>query len=246
MTAADPVLLTVTPVASFSGPHALSKASGFFFERDGRLYLVTSRHVVADEASGHRPDRIEIRLHTDAENLAATIVWSMLLYRDGRAVWRQGRDAGGSVDIAVIEVDRDAMPPSAVWFAFDMAHLPTDDDAVELGAALLVIGFPLGFEDTLHSVPIVRQAVLASTYGLRFQGQGCFLTDARTHRGSSGAPVVRRLAGDAGEARQALPWLLLGVHSARLDMGGRDLAQDESLGLNATWYADILDTLTTV
>lgn len=244
MTAADPVLLTVTPVASFSGPQALSKASGFFFQRDERLYLVTSRHVVADEASGHRPDRIEIRLHTDADNLAATTVWSVLLYRAGRAVWRQGRDAGGSVDIAVVELDRDAMPASAVWSAFDHAHLPGEADSVELGAPLLVIGFPLGFEDTLHSVPVVRQAVLASTYGLRFQGQGCFLTDARTHRGSSGAPVVRRIAGEAGEARRALPWLLLGVHSARLDMGGRDLSQDESLGLNATWYADILDTLT--
>ena len=41
-----------------------------------------------------------------------------------------------------------------------------------------------------------------------------------------------------------LPWHLLGVHSARLDMGTRDAAQDESLGLNLAWYADILLTLT--
>jgi hypothetical protein len=41
-----------------------------------------------------------------------------------------------------------------------------------------------------------------------------------------------------------LPWCLLGVHSSRLDMGGRDVTQDESLGLNCAWYADILTTLT--
>ena len=41
-----------------------------------------------------------------------------------------------------------------------------------------------------------------------------------------------------------LPWLPLGVQSARMDMGTRDLAQDESLGLNSAWYADILLTLT--
>ena len=29
-----------------------------------------------------------------------------------------------------------------------------------------------------------------------------------------------------------------------MDMGTRDLEQDESLGLNSTWYADILLTLT--
>jgi hypothetical protein len=42
-----------------------------------------------------------------------------------------------------------------------------------------------------------------------------------------------------------LPWKLLGVHSARMDMGSRDLQLDESLGLNCAWYADILLTLTT-
>lgn len=41
-----------------------------------------------------------------------------------------------------------------------------------------------------------------------------------------------------------LPWMLLGVHSARLDVGTRDLELDEALGLNCAWYADILLTLT--
>jgi hypothetical protein len=40
-----------------------------------------------------------------------------------------------------------------------------------------------------------------------------------------------------------LPWTLLGIHSARLDMGARDLDQDEVLGLNSAWYSDILMTL---
>jgi hypothetical protein len=42
-----------------------------------------------------------------------------------------------------------------------------------------------------------------------------------------------------------LPWKLPGVHSARMDMGGRDQELDETLGLNCSWYADILLTLTT-
>ena len=87
---------------------------------------------------------------------------------------------------------------------------------------------------------MVRQAVIASSFGLRFQGQGYFLTDARTHRGTSGAPVVMR--GPAADPQ--LPWKLLGVHSARMDMISRDLQLDESLGLNCAWYADILLTLT--
>jgi len=41
-----------------------------------------------------------------------------------------------------------------------------------------------------------------------------------------------------------LPWMLLGVHSARVDVGARYLQLDEALGLNRAWYADILLTLT--
>ena len=41
-----------------------------------------------------------------------------------------------------------------------------------------------------------------------------------------------------------LPWQLIGVHSTRMDMRSRDRAQDESLGLNCAWYADVLVALT--
>lgn len=41
-----------------------------------------------------------------------------------------------------------------------------------------------------------------------------------------------------------LPWELLGIHSARLDIHTGDVVLDESLGLNCVWYADILHTLT--
>lgn len=127
-----------------------------------------------------------------------------------------------------------------VYRAFTPDHLPGSVNNVEAGCSLLVVGFPLGFHDTLHHMPVVRQAAIASSYGLRFKGEGYFLTDARTHRGTSGAPVVLRNPVSGIE----LPWLLLGIHSARLDVGTRDMAIDEALGLNCAWYADILLTLT--
>jgi hypothetical protein len=127
--------------------------------------------------------------------------------------------------------------------AYTPAHLQASLEEVEVGTPLLIVGFPLGFHDTMHHLPVVRQAAIASSFGLRFQGQGYFLTDARTHRGTSGAPVVMRAAATARDAGE-LPWKLLGVHSARLDMQTRDQQQDESLGLNCAWYADILMTLT--
>jgi hypothetical protein len=236
----ESLLLTTARVSTFDGARALTGASGFFFLRDERLYFVTSRHVVIDRPTKHHPNRVEIEFHTNEANLTEASVLSVFLYRDGKSVWQEGRDSGGDIDVAVIELDRSALPDAAAIRCFTPAHLQGALQDVEVGSSLLVVGFPLGFHDTLHHLPVVRQAVIASSFGLRFQGQGYFLTDARTHRGTSGAPVVMRHSqGDA-----ALPWKLLGVHSSRMDMRTRDLQLDESLGLNCAWYADILMTLT--
>lgn len=240
----ESLLLTAARVSTFEQQRLLTNASGFFFERDRRLFLVTSRHVMIDEPSKHFPDRIEIELHTDPDNLAESTGFSMPLYRDGKSVWRQGLDAAGEIDVAVIEIDRAALPATVFYRAFGPRHLYDASTYVEVGSTLLVVGFPLGFHDTLHHMPVVRHAVIASSFGLRFQGEGYFLTDARTHRGTSGACVVMRVAGQGAALGADLPWRLLGVHSARLDVGTRDIKLDEALGLNCAWYADILMTLT--
>lgn len=236
----DPVLLATVRVSTFDGDRLLTAGTGFFFERDTRLFLVTSRHVLVDAPTGHHPNRITILVHLDAVDLTRTETVSIWLYKDGKSVWRQAQDSGGDIDVAAIEMDRASLPAAATLHAFSDAHLQATLEDVPLGAPLLVVGFPLGFFDTLHNLPVARSAVVASAFGVRFQGQGYFLTDARMHRGASGAPVVlpaTRLPG-------ALPWKLLGVHSARLDMGTREPGVDETLGLNCAWYADVLRTLT--
>lgn len=241
--AVDPLFLVAPSVTTYDGAVALTNASGFFFQRGERLYLVTSRHVLIDQPSNHRPSRLAITLHLDAQNLSRCTEFSMLLYAKGTAAWRQGKDGGGEIDVAVLEIDRSALPERAIVYAFTPEHLPGDFDSVPIDAALCIAGFPLGFRDTVYQLPVLRHAAIASPFGVRFQGRGFFLTDARTHRGTSGAPVVTRHHGLTREGAR-LPWQLLGVHSARMDMGNRDRGQDESLGLNCAWYADILLTLT--
>ena len=237
------LLLATTQISTFEVSKLLTRATGFFFTRSERLFLVTSRHVVLDEPAKHFPDRIEIDLHTDGANLTASATFSIPLYRDGKSVWRQGLDSSGEIDVAVIEIERDKLPAQVWYTAFTPEHLYTNHTGIEVGSSLLIVGFPLGFHDTLHLLPVVRQSVVASSFGMRFQGKGFFLTDARTHRGISGAAVVAR-SQRAEDADAPLPWVLLGVHSSRFDVGTRDLKLDEALGLNCAWYADILLKLT--
>jgi hypothetical protein len=239
----ESLLLAVTRVSTMLGNQTLTGATGFFFAREGRLFLVTSRHVVLDEASNHRPDRLEIELHVDASNMAAVTQWSMPLYRGDQPLWRQAVDSGGSVDVITLEVQRAALPQTAMLAPFTPVHLVAELDAIEVGTAVLIVGFPLGFHDNLHHLPVARQAVIASAFGIRFQGQGYFLTDARMHRGTSGAPVMARMTAERS-GRGDLAWMLLGVHSGRMDVTNRDSDQDERLDLNCAWYADVLLTLT--
>jgi S1-C subfamily serine protease len=235
---AESILLAVTRIATFAGPQALSSATGFFFKAHDRQFLVTSRHVVFDPLSAHLPDRLEFTVHVDATDLTRNVVMSLALFRAGIATWRQGTDAGGEVDIAAIELDRGLLPADAAVSSFTADQLVEPPQELQVGTPVHIVGFPLGFYDTVHNLPVVRQASIASSFGVRFQGQGYFLTDARTHRGMSGAPVVLRPANGPS------PWALLGIHGSMFDMRDRDRALDDALGLNIAWYADMLRVLT--
>ena len=241
--AVDPLLLTTTRITTFEASRSLTSASGFFFRRGGQLFLITNRHVFIDAASGHFPDRVEIGVHTDARDLTQHAQVTLPLYRDRLGRWREATDSAGRVDVAALPIEPASLPAGAALCAFDEHHLDGSAEDVAIGDSLTIAGFPLGFHDTVHHLAVARSACIASAFGVRFQRQGCFLTDARTHRGSSGSPVVRRRA-RVGSQTSPPAWQLLGVHSTRMDMQDRDRELDESLGLNCAWYADVLLTLT--
>jgi hypothetical protein len=144
--------------------------------------------------------------------------------------------------VATVELDRLALPETMSLIAFTPNHLVRQFDEIEVGTSTLIVGFPLGFHDSLHHLPVARQAIIASSFGLRFQGEGYFLTDAQMHRGASGAPVVAR-TGTHQSGRDVLSWRLLRVHTSRMDVN-RDASEDERLNLNCAWYADVIMKLT--
>ena len=93
----ESLLLAAARIVTWNQQQLLTNASGFFFERDGRLFVVTSRHVMFDGPTGHSPDRIEIELHLDPDNMAHSTGFSIPLYENGNRLWRQGIDAAGEL-----------------------------------------------------------------------------------------------------------------------------------------------------
>ena len=97
----DPLLLTAARVLTYEGQRPLTNASSFFFERDERLFLVISRHVMIDEASQHFPDRMEIELHIEPD-----LSWMLLGVHSARL----------DVDTRDLELD-EALGLNCAWYA---------------------------------------------------------------------------------------------------------------------------------
>jgi hypothetical protein len=129
---------------------------------------VSSRHVLFDEPKRHFPDRIEIELHIDRSNLARSTGFAIALYRDRKSVWRTGRDRTGGVDVAVIAREHAGLPPTAPYRAFTPQHRADPPAQIDLW---LLLDFPLGFHATLHHMRVARHAVVAASFGLRFQAR---------------------------------------------------------------------------
>jgi hypothetical protein len=112
------------------------------------------------------------------------------------------------------------------------------------GEDVFVIGYPLSFHDHLFNLPILRSAMIASAYGVPFQGAPVFLTDGNLHPGMSGGPVVTKpkstwMQRDGGVSMMTgTPYYVLGVHSATVSAGPG--AAKLPLGLGVAWYARLL------
>lgn len=237
----DPMFLRVAKILTFAGSQPLTNASGFFYLHEGFLYLVTARHVVIDEAGYHHPDRLRVSLHADATNLGQRSDVEIPLYSEGVSQWFQHPRLGNTVDVVAVAVNEPHLLCSHEVSTFAGDDLLCYDEVPPLGQSVLIVGFPLGFHDTWHNLPIVRSATIASSFAHPFKGEPYFLTDARLHRGMSGSPVIGRISDESGSPDQHLArWRLLGVHSSSLDVSDRDPGQDERLALNTTWYASLI------
>ncbi len=220
-----------------SEPCKVGSASGFFFEHNGRKFLVTNRHVTVDENSSFYPDQLEIRVHVSQTSMIPTRDIILPLYDDERRpIWIDSHRT--RVDLAAIEIGHALKDSDVIQFWNSQRFLP-QDVRLELGDETLVIGYPMEFHDTAHYLPIVRSSTIATPFRAYFQGQPIFLIDANLHPGTSGSPVIVPSSEFqhmiSGEIRPGIfPSYLLGVNSGEYSVAG------VSLGLNAVWYADLL------
>lgn len=241
------IVATVTQVRLFREGEQQGFASGFFYLHGDNLSLITNRHVIINEEEDYIPDEVRLRLHTDPNDIRQNEDYSIHLYDNERQpLWLEHPIRRNEIDVVAIPIDREQVESSFFVRAFRTSdHIPQNVD-ISIGEDVLVIGYPLGFHDALHNLPIVRNAIIASVYPVPFQGNPVILIDSRLHSGTSGSPVltkasniIRYTDGSTGILSGAKSFLV-GVHSAIYVVSERDPVQDEPLGLNVAWFASLI------
>ena len=128
---------------------------------------------------------------------------------------------------------------------------------VQASSDVLVVGYPRGFYDSVNLFPIVKSGIVASRWGAGFQGDPCFLVDAKLFPGSSGSVVISKPIDMVMKdgvlftlKNNEKAFTLLGVFSGApitrsepVTVGDLTIAQTLEYGLGVVWYAEAIEEL---
>ena len=250
----DSLSFRTTPIEILSygsEPEVISHATGFFWEAQGRQFLITNRHVVTGRNTftndyltpelmqPHRIRYFEIKWHEGPND-----TWFPLrhpveidLYADGRANFLQDPEFERyKVDIVAIPLQR--VMKSVGKFSPFINHFKFESLLHITGDTCFVVGYP--FRNYAgNMIPIWKSGTLASEPFFPVDNKPMFLLDTLTKDGMSGSPVFRRVFSPAPGADMTMHidsivrTEFVGVYSGR--MSSREFVQ---AGLGIAWYAN--------
>ncbi len=242
-----------------------ASATGFYWELEGKWYLVSNLHCFAGwnyelnrsmSSMSLSPThvRISLALKTSMEDesdrsaikfdrrLAALTV-------DDEPAWLIHPEYGTSVDVAVLPLfdtpTKEAIEEIGGADIFSMA-VNTFDDWVRFSPAagddIYVLGFPFG--DKMGSFPIWKRGSIATEPDIDVEGLPKILVDTATREGMSGSPVIVARKGFTApngvfdsDAVIGDAHSFLGVYSGRI---GNEL---EGLQLGVVWKGHVINEI---
>lgn len=229
----------------------LGQATGFYFNKNNRKFIVTNKHVVKLS----RKSGVFIRNIEQANKLVffakCSITGEKLpievnLYLNGKKTWLSIDDRDGyDIDVALIPLTQETMEKKSfmIFFTRTIATFftetsPNKNDVHHFGR-LVALGFPVEFYDEKNYLPIARSVTMASKYDVDFDGKPCFLADGIMFEGMSGSPVIdtahtlyQKSGGGNPESVT-----LFGIFSSNSIYG------DKYLHLNIIWRAELLNVI---
>lgn len=245
----NPVVTTVSFLQKMKSSSIIGSATGFFYGRDdNKIFLVTNKHVVSTGKSTTNPDTIRLLLHRNPNNLTDNGTYDIPLYSSsGDSIWKE-HTTYNVADVALIEIDKNDIESNFFIQCWSRSNFLPAKYVLDPGEDIFIMGYPMAYYDVTHNLPVFRNAMIASVYGVPFNGDPCFLTDANLHPGTSGSPVITKpkntWVDDQGGTNITTGnnYYLLGIHSGtknRVLSGGKIIP----LGLGIAWYIKIVEDI---
>lgn len=265
----------ITTLVMSVAPQGQSQGTAFYYQKLGKkdptkeaqwiqveeTWLVTNRHVVLPRINNNEiiPNNFSFHLRKIEND---KLIWEpIILNREElikRALFHQDRD----VDVCVIKVldlitERIKNGKKYMqWYAVSEEQLSGNNNiSVEVADDAVVVGYPRGFYDNVHLYPILKSGIIASRWGVPFQGKPYFLIDAKLFPGSSGSIVVskpQQIAIVDGKLMCAKEkqFAFLGIYSGEpflqenpIEFDDITLIRKKGFDLGIVWYGNLVNEI---
>ena len=179
---------SVTKIDFFFDGEYIGSASGFFYNHEEELYLVTCKHCFYSDKFKKMLDMINIRVHTSITSNIDNRIIEIPLYVNDKHLWIE-HPIRKDIDIAIIKIQEFIKPTDHIRY-WSKEHIVTNGTFIGIGEQVMILGYPKQFYDKMHNLPIGRTGNIASTFGADFDGHPFFLIEGNLHSGTSGSPVI--------------------------------------------------------
>ena len=252
-----------------------TQGSGFYYSklapRDGDgpqwrevqdMWLVTNRHVIvpSTKTGELRPKTLTFFLRKLVPSGALT--WEPVVI-SGQEIEKLAKfHPAKAVDVAVVniyDIASKRLGSGGQYVGPYFLHSDTfagkNNIDVEASSDILVVGYPKGFYDDVNLFPIVKSGIIASRWGVGFQGKPYFLIDAKLFPGSSGSVVISKPIDTvvkegklmlANEKQFSFLGIFSGEHRWQEEpvvVGDLTITQSSGLDLGIVWYADLVEDI---
>jgi len=265
-------LLGMTTIIKCGVNNTISQGSGFFYNQlappdpnkeNGQwrlvegMWLITNRHVALMKINGKEilPDYFTFMLREQLDD--DCIEWFPITLSKDEMVKRLKLHQNETVDIVAIDIEdllKTNMYQSDKHFiglsSLTNDNLPSSSPIpIDVTSDVVIASYPREFYDEVNKFPIIKSGIIASSWGLHFNGQPFFLVDAKLFPGSSGGLVISKptniaLINGKMMKNKDKEFVFLGVYSSEnlyrsrpIELDGITVTTKESFGLGNVWYS---------
>ena len=189
----EPSMMT-TPVILLKNNKPIAQGTGFYYALHDKskisLFLVTNYHVVTNNAPNSKKtpegDSIIFYIHKDINNPEDIKKIRMPLFtKSKQPLWLISK-THTNADVAIIPLITNIYKDVKIY---SISKKWTEGKKIKPTSIVTLIGYPYGYYDNKHQLPVWKTGSVASEPYVDFQGDPKFLIDISAFHGMSGAPA---------------------------------------------------------